>query len=322
VRVAAGEVRKRLSLFYVESEADHAIQISLPGGSYAPEFLRLPGESSNGTHAIALDEIHLPAAASPSGRKPRQVWWNIGAILVIVGAAILGTRLLIRGSGNEQRDVTTRFWEPLGVSGNPVIVCPGAVVFSPDRPSGVRAATKDDVYPFVSIETATATADLTGLLAEHHLKFSVLMPSDVDMANLRTHSVLLIGTYTNKWTLELANNLRFRFTQPPTQEIFDATNPSIHWERSGPPPYIGSDDYGLVARYRDPLTDNPVFIIAGLGRNGLEAASAFVTSPRYLEILDQALPHGWEKKNVEFVLKSKVVEDRSTAPSIQATHVW
>jgi hypothetical protein len=194
--------------------------------------------------------------------------------------------------------------------------------FSPIRPSGVRAATKDDDYPFVSTETATATADLTGLLGEHHLKFLVLSPPDVDMANLRTHSTLLIGAYTNKWTLQLTNNLRFRFAQLNTQEIFDATNPSLHWERSGPPPYLGSDDYSLVARYRDPLTDNAVIMIAGLGRNGLEAATEFVTSPRYLETLDHALPHGWEKMNVEFVLKSKVIEDRSTAPSIQATYVW
>jgi hypothetical protein len=322
VRVAAGEVRKRLSLFYLESEAHHAIQISMPGGSYAPEFLRLPEGSSNGAHAIGQDEAHFLAVASPAGRKPRQVWWRIGAIILIAGALTLGAWLVIRGRGSEQHDVMTKFWQPLSASGNPVLVCPGAVVFSPTRPSGVRAATKDDDYPFVSTETATATADLTGLLGERHLKFSILLPSDVDMANLRTHSVLLIGTYTNKWTLELANNLRFRFTQPPTQEIFDATNPAIHWERSGPPPYIGSDDYGLVARYRDPLTGNAVVMIAGLGRNGLEAAAEFVTSPRYLETLDHALPHGWEKMNVEFVLKSKVIEDQSTAPSIQATYVW
>ena len=41
VRVAAGEVRRRLEVFYHESELEHPIQISLPAGSYVPKFLRI-----------------------------------------------------------------------------------------------------------------------------------------------------------------------------------------------------------------------------------------------------------------------------------------
>src|SRR6202035_1605801 len=39
VRYTAGEVRKRLSLYYHELEEKPVIQISLPAGSYVPEFL-------------------------------------------------------------------------------------------------------------------------------------------------------------------------------------------------------------------------------------------------------------------------------------------
>ncbi len=39
VRYTAGEVRKRLSLYYSELDRKPAIRISLPAGSYVPEFL-------------------------------------------------------------------------------------------------------------------------------------------------------------------------------------------------------------------------------------------------------------------------------------------
>src|ERR1700760_152745 len=39
VRYTAGEVRKRLSLYYHELDRKPLIQISLPAGSYIPEFL-------------------------------------------------------------------------------------------------------------------------------------------------------------------------------------------------------------------------------------------------------------------------------------------
>src|SRR5579859_5346676 len=44
VRVAAGEVRRRLALIYHESAGDHEIEITLPVGSYVPEFFRINSE--------------------------------------------------------------------------------------------------------------------------------------------------------------------------------------------------------------------------------------------------------------------------------------
>src|ERR1700761_4312440 len=39
VRYTAGEIRKRLSLYYHEQGRDARIQIHLPAGSYVPEFI-------------------------------------------------------------------------------------------------------------------------------------------------------------------------------------------------------------------------------------------------------------------------------------------
>src|SRR5438477_9899955 len=40
VRTSAGEVRKRLAQYYVESDRDQEIRIDLPAGSYVPQFRR------------------------------------------------------------------------------------------------------------------------------------------------------------------------------------------------------------------------------------------------------------------------------------------
>src|SRR5580658_4307871 len=45
VRYTAGEVRKRLSLYYLERGGGSGIRISLPPGSYIPEFLQGQEES-------------------------------------------------------------------------------------------------------------------------------------------------------------------------------------------------------------------------------------------------------------------------------------
>src|SRR5580700_4372519 len=38
VRVKAGDVRKRLGLYYAEQGAQNPVRIDLPGGTYVPEF--------------------------------------------------------------------------------------------------------------------------------------------------------------------------------------------------------------------------------------------------------------------------------------------
>src|SRR6202012_5951026 len=56
VPYTACEVRKRLSLYYHELGLKPAIQISLPAGSYVPEFLHPAEEPEAATHALAVAE--------------------------------------------------------------------------------------------------------------------------------------------------------------------------------------------------------------------------------------------------------------------------
>jgi hypothetical protein len=77
-----------------------------------------------------------------------------------------------------------------------------------------------------------------------------------------------------------------------------------------------------VARYLDPTTDGWVIALAGVGRNGTEAAAQFVSSPHYMQMLRDRIGSDYANRNVEAVLKVSVIEGKTGAPSIQAVYLW
>lgn len=324
VRFTACEVRKRLALFYLESKAEHPIQIVLNSGSYVPEFLR---KVENGAQSEALDattQAGVLAEQIEPAFRPRWRWlsgWRTWTLLLLFGVvAAGGWFLLSHATGQEQ--AIRQFWGPMENSAAPVLICPGTVVFSPTRPLGRAPATKYDNETFVSLGTAVALGNVTGLFGQQRLKSVVQSASDVNLSALQAQPVVLIGAYTNPWTMQLINNLRFRFGAYSKQQIYDSLNPSINWERASAEPFTGPDDFALVARYHDPVVNNTVIVIAGLGIPGTVSAAEFATSPRYLDLLNSRLPRGWDQRNVEIVLKLKVVDNQSGPPSILTTYVW
>ena len=64
VRYTAGEVRKRLSLYYHDLPKRAAIQILLPAGSYAPAPSTSAADSPTFTNGLSSESHHSPASAS------------------------------------------------------------------------------------------------------------------------------------------------------------------------------------------------------------------------------------------------------------------
>jgi hypothetical protein len=360
VRYTAGEVRKRLSLYYHELGRKPVIQISLPPGSYIPEFLHSQDEAEEPTdrenpssprlaqtnvarHAVgspqelnpipqwAPGEAILPAAVD-FGAGPRATlngaraainrrWWlAVGAVVVI---AILGGLGWKYRTAHPQTALDS-FWAPVLHDQPVVMVCTGGSVFAQNNFSGVATAGKDIDYPFVSMQTASAIAQLSGLLARSGGATTQLQTAaTTPLTELREHPVIFLGGYNNQWTMRLVQPLRFHFsTETVAESIVDQSQPGTRWERDASLPYSGADDYALVARFRNPTTDSWVVALAGVGRNGTEAAAHFVTSPHYMQLLRDRAGSDLSNRNVEVVLKVNVVDGKTGAPSILAVHVW
>jgi hypothetical protein len=77
-----------------------------------------------------------------------------------------------------------------------------------------------------------------------------------------------------------------------------------------------------VARFRDPTIDGWVVVVAGLGRNGTEAAAQFATSTHYMQLLRDQIGGSLSNKNIEVVLKVRVIDGKTGAPSILAAQAW
>ena len=347
VRYTAGEVRKRLSLYYHELGRKPVIQISLPAGSYIPEFLHALDEVDDpAAHAEATRDsailTHEPdstlsttlaghvhqspmdfevrSGATLQGAGSSRWGWWVAALVVV--AALVGLGLKYRTA--EPRTALNSFWAPVLRDQPVVMVCTGGSVFAQNNFSGVMTAGKDTDYPFVSMQSASAIAQLSELLGRSSGATTQLQSAaTTPLTELREHPVILLGGYNNQWTLRLLQPLRFHFSpESVASSIVDSAHPGVHWERDHTLPYSSADDYALVARFRDTTTDGWVVVLAGLGRNGTEAAAQFVSSPHYMQMLRDQLGSDFANRNFEVVLKVNVIDGKTGAPSIQAVHVW
>jgi hypothetical protein len=329
VRVAAGEVRKRLALIYHESEVEHPIEITLPAGSYVPEFFRINSQETlvpavsqqRAQHqqilAAGFEELIGTSGSTPS----RHIWRKLGFALaiIILAAGLAGLFVHVRAS--RRTSSVDLFWQPIHASPSPALICPSAMVRDATTPYGLAIAHRADEILFTSMATTVTLADLVNLFTKNHTEYIVQPTSSTTLTDMRERPVILIGAYDNEWTGRLQNDLRYRFAPGPARQIYDTMNPSTSWIRPAALPLLEEDDYAVVARFHSKLTDGLVVLIAGIGKNGTEAAGQFVTTPRYMDLLNQQSKDR-ASKNVEVVLKTKVIGGKSGAPTIEAIYVW
>ena len=320
VRYTAGEVRKRLSLYYHEAGADSVIKIELPSGSYIPEFYiaEAPSEPASTTFQEPLP----PPSGTTTHRKYRPLFIVWASILL---CAALTTGVIWEHHALDQpKSIFDAFWAPVFSmkKGENLLICPGAVVFSSTERTGVAPAQSGKQDPLISSETARSISQLTDLLGMKHVPFVLRLPPNVTRYDLQDHSLMLIGAYSNELTMQAVSHLRYRFSEQPTQSIYDSTQPSVSWVR--PRSWLNEpgNDYGLLTRVQDPGTGKYTIIIAGLGRSGTEATMAFITSPKLMQLLAARLPEKWDKENLEVVLRTEVRDAQPFEPIVEAVWVW
>ncbi len=355
VRYTAGEVRKRLSLYYHEEGRSSPIRISLPAGSYVPEFAhgheapeelgevptkaaapmadeRLSPGLAGGTReleplaastlaaqTIPVAEVSPNSVSRRGGLPYSRLFW-MGCAVVLVVLALTGLRW--RNRAVHPQSALDDFWNPVLHDQRTVLICTGSVIFAPERASGTLTAGKDIEYPFVSMEGASAISHVSGLLQSSGVQAQLKSAGATPLTELREHSFILLGAFNNQWSLRLLAPLRFHFDPNPVESITDKMQPQIRWARDPSTPYSSADDYALVARYRDTTTDSWVVALAGVGRNGTEAAAEFASSPHYMQLLREQIGSDFSNRNIEAVLKVSVIDGKTGAPSILAVHSW
>ena len=353
VRFTAGEVRKRLAAYYHDSPGAR-LRISLPLGTYVPDFSvesypevtfkHAPTEEANylgeSDHTPRVDCLpvlegtlrtvvpDIPVAAvnardmlSVRKRAPSVRRWSIpaaAAVLILSVAALFC--FFHRGNPLDA------FWKPFLHDRGTVLLCAGGNTLAQSQNAGLITADKATAYPYFSLQTTVSVERLSTYIERGGSSPVFNFAASTPLPELHSHPIVLLNAYNNQWTLRLVDPLRFHFSPDtgsiPDQSIVDRNSPETPWKRDLSVPDSDTDDYALVARFRDTVTDNWVLVLAGLGRNGTDAASQFVTSPHYTQLLRDRIGTDLENRNVEVVLKVNVIDGKTGSPSIVATHVW
>jgi hypothetical protein len=298
--------------------------------SYIPEFEILPP-------VTPVPVATLPQAAPAAAGLATLAWRGLaaGAAIGLLVAAIVWFRPWARQSDLE------RFWKPVLDSSDTVLLCVGQREFlgSSSEPGQVGHAdlpsapslpiTLFQLYYLgsqnVSLPDVSTLGRLTGLLQAKGKLFHIRGQLSTDFANLRDGPVVLVGAFDNDWTMRLTGPMRFSFERDhDTFWIRDRRNPSRR-DRAVDyrTPYLSlTEDYALISRTLDPTTARMVVVVGGLTGYGTIAAGEFLTDPIYLEALAKGAPRGWERKNMQLILATRVIHGTSGPPRILDAYFW
>lgn len=179
-------------------------------------------------------------------------------------------------------------------------------------------------HSFVAIGDSDAGFLIGRTLQSFGKPSQIRMGSDTSLAELKSSQVVLIGAYSNKWTMLMTADLRFSFAEKVHRRmIVDRDRPDRFWDdpalsATGKTPV----DYALVSRIYSPNTAQTVISLAGISQYGSQAAGEFFTDPGSVAKILQLAPRGWKGNNLQVVLKTKVVEEVPNGAEIVATHFW
>jgi hypothetical protein len=340
VRVGAREVRKRLAQYYASRDGMHEkIRIELPSGSYLPEF-------------VAQEAAHAGIAAAGTETVPRpgeNGSWKLRsrafvAIAIIVCAAAVLIQLTF---GLARKSAFDEFWAGMWQPRNPVLIAMahplvyhlssrvtrlnaaklGPAALSGQRPLELPSEeiNGSDIIPvpdqYVGYGDSVTATQIAVLLAKHSVGVRLHPGNKLEFEDFREAPAVLIGAFTNRWTLEFTQNLRFHFGfDHGAPAILDAAGSGRCWsipmkQENG----ASSEDYFLVARLLSSASGKPMMIAAGLAQFGTEAAGRFLVDNKQLEETLKKVGADWRGRNLLMVFHAKVI---GNAPSASELVAW
>lgn len=355
VRVRATEVRRRLSQYYASFPHSSPCRIEIPLGSYIPQFLPWDGTAGE-DHRVAAEPMvpGLPVLHPPAKRG----WFRLStaALLIALPAVILAAYKLSAGhevkalaDANEAQ--LEQFWQPAIRDPKPVLICIGSPTtytytgsfqgnyvrehgidpslqpqWTVDPQKGTIPGTA--IIPVKAEYVGAGDANLAVLLSAFFGRFS--KPSEFRLSENTTYSeisdapTVLIGAFTNRWTLQSVSKEPFIFAQKGPDRLIEERDGQ---RRQWAPPHLRADgktgvDFALVSRVVDSETGKFLVTAAGVSGFGSRAAGYFLTRP---DLLARALSHAppdWPRKNLQFVLETRIVDDAPTAPEVIAWRTW
>jgi hypothetical protein len=329
VRVTATEIRKRIAQYYQEPGHETELRVSLPAGSYVPQFQWPQGAGVPQTVAVVIPPataIVLEGVAEP--KPPRRWSWRPVAAAAVIAIVLCSSAIYLWRS--TQRSAFDFFWGPLVKSSEPVLFCVAdqskySTITLRDAANPSQQNQLQDNLIAIIIDDLNPIVRVAGLLQSNGKKYSVKGEGATDLMDLRNGPTVFIGAFDNAWTLRLTANLRYHFANNPEMTDFgivDSTKP-------GQPGWVvdrvqqmttdNYRDYAIVARFVDGTTGKLSVVAAGVARGGTRVAAEYLTDPADLAQLERAAGN---KKNMEVVLSTQIIDGEPGSPKVEASYFW
>jgi hypothetical protein len=333
VRVTAAEVRKRLAQYYQDPAHAHEMQISLPSGSYIPEFRKPVGNDDPVLKEMEAAGAETPASAEamkvPRGAHARHHFQLVLACIVAASLSAGGV-LLWQAT---HRSAIDSFWRPVTHTADPVLLCiadqlqySGIALRDAADPS--RQVLLSDNLTAIVIDDLNPIVKVAGILQANHKQYAIKGEGKTGMADLRAGPTVFIGAFDNAWTLRLTNSLRYHFANNADMSQFrivDSTAPTqSRWviNRAEQLATNNYRDYAIVARFTDSNTGKLAVVAAGVARGGTIAAGEFLTdSDQLAQLLREAQSAGG-KENMEVVLSTQIIGGEPGSAKVEAVYFW
>ena len=335
VRITAGEVRKRIALYYHDEGTEQELRIELPPGSYVPVFsspangyvaveATLPPTNGSLRSEAASADVTEDHGVSRTARK----WMVAGGAVLVVLTGIVATLFL----WNAARSPIESMWRPFFNSPTSVVIVVGTPLGRQSADSANPALPLDShSHLNMSFNDALGLTAITGLMEIHRQDYRIQSAGDTSLDDLRRRPAVLIAAFGNPWSVRILAPLRFSLLRQQVApdgrtmlgSIIDHRNPANLWNFDFTKPMtVNSKNYAIVARLRSDLTEGPIVVVAGLGGGATESACEFVSNPGYLQQISGVAPANWRNKNFELVLEVPMVDGKSGHAHIVASEFW
>jgi ABC-type nitrate/sulfonate/bicarbonate transport system substrate-binding protein len=180
------------------------------------------------------------------------------------------------------------------------------------------------IREFVGAGDANAAILLSALFGHFQKTTEFRLASETSYADLSDSPTVLIGAFSNPWTIAMTAATPFGFVE---KAYVRSIEERIGKKRLWTSPNLRFDgktdvDFAIVSRVLNAQTGHFFISAAGITGNGSRAAGYFLTRPDLLAKGLQGAPADWESKNIQFVLRTRIVDGTPSVPEVIAREVW
>ncbi len=262
---------------------------------------------------FAFDQIQARTQDASLRKFWGPVWDSRGSILICIGGA----------QGNNGSRTPTAAQSGAAARGTGASNTGSSAIASDNGPTVLESLRAD----WVAWPDAMVVAQIAGIAKANGQNIRLRKSGLIAFADLRESPDVLVGAFNNQWIMRLGANLRYRYArewEADNSYIEDQKNPGkkdwvVHYRQ----PYSGFlTDYGIISRVLDPTTEKMTVIASGIASYGTMAAGDFLTQEKYMKMLADRAPAGWEHKNMQVVFSTDVISGNAGPPRILATYFW